>query len=220
MAVLELMDEVKENAPPNAGKAKAKRVKRTAEQIAANARAKMEKDLQTRIQKAVEAEERKQRKKEEAKTKRASNRNLARKTVHNRIMSAARATGLPFANEDFKIPAKGAKVEKVGDYLRAAKARYYKRTGLPDSITRLALERAAAEGLNTKHIKRTVRAKDVNAILAVARKKASKNTGKTQRIQQRQAIIERVMAEFGLPNEKEVQKIVCYRATSERKKKD
>jgi hypothetical protein len=219
MAEIELLAEVKEDAPA-VEKAKAKRVKRTAEQIAANAKAKMEKALEARIQKAINAERKKQEKRNAAKTKRATNRNQARKTVHNRVMSAARATGLPFANEDFKIPAKGAKVEKVGDYLRAAKARYYKRTGLPDSITRLALERALAEGLNTKHIKRTVRAKDVNAILAVARKKATKNTGKTQRIQQRQAIMERVMAEFNLPNEKEVQKIVCYRAASERKKKE
>lgn len=219
MAEIELVAEVKEDAPA-VEKAKAKRVKRTAEQIAANAKAKMEKTLEARIQKAINAERKKQEKRNAAKTKRVANRNQARKTVHNRVMSAARATGLPFANEDFKIPAKGAKVEKVGDYLRAAKARYYKRTGLPDSITRLALERALAEGLNTKHIKRTVRAKDVNAILAVARKKATKNTGKTQRIQQRQAIMERVMAEFNLPNEKEVQKIVCYRAASERKKKE
>ncbi len=193
-------------------------MKRTAEEIAANARAKLEKDLEARIEKARQAELKKQEKKAAAKTKRATNRNQARQTVRNRVLSAARATGLPFANEDLKIPAKGAKIEKVGDYLRAAKARYYKRTKLPDSITRLALEQAAAEGLNIKHVKRTARAKNVNAILAAARKKTAKTSGKTQRIQQRNAMIDHLKAQFGIADSKEVQRMVCYRGDAERKK--
>jgi hypothetical protein len=219
MVSIEVIDE---NSPPvlllEGPKEKVKRVRRTAEQIAANARAKLDRDLQARIQKAAEAERKKQAKRNAAKSKRAANRNASRQTVRNRVLSAARATGLPFANEDIKVPLKGAKAEKVGDYLRAAKARYYKRTKLPDSITRMALERAAAEGLNAKHIKRTVRAKDVNAILAAARKKVSKNTGKTQRIQRRNEIIGHVKAHFGIADDKEVQKIVCYRGAAERKK--
>lgn len=202
----------------NLGKEKVKRARRTAEQIAANARAKLEKDMEARIEKARLAEYKKQQKKETSKAKRATNRNQARQTVRNRVLSAARATGLPFANEDFKIPVKGAKAEKVEDYLRAAKARYYKRTKLPDSITRMALERAALEQLDPALIKRTTRAKTVNDILATARKKAVKTTGKTQRIQQRNAMIEHLKVQFGIADEKEIQKIVCYRATAERKK--
>lgn len=224
MVSIELLNDDEKGAPRSpllmleGPKEKAKRKRRTAEQIAENARMKLEKDLEVRREKAKAAAQKKNEKRKEAKTKRVKNRNAARGTIKERVLHAALQEGLPFANEDIKIPLKGAKLDKVQDYLRAAKARYYKREKLPNSITRRALELAAVERLNPALIKRTAKAKNVNAILAAARKKASKNTDKTQRIQQRQAIMERIMGEFNLATEKDVQKIVCYRAASERKK--
>ena len=197
-------------AAPKAGK----KPKRTLEQIAANAVATAQRKMDERVAKAIAAEKKRQEKKKD----RAADRNVARQTVKNRALSAARATGLPFTNEDLKVPQKGAKLEKIGDYIRAAKTRYYKRTKLPDSITRAAIELAQQEGINVKHVKRTVKAKNVNAILEAARKKMGKTTGKTQRIQRRNEIIHHVMAQFGIANAKEVQKVVCYRDTAERKK--
>lgn len=201
-------------APKKAGR----KPRRTAEQIAANAVAAAQKKIDERVAKAVAAKKKKQEKRQTEKSKRAANRDVARQTVKNRALSAARATGLPFTNEDLKIPQKGAKLEKIGDYIRAAKARYYKRTKLPDSITRAAIELARQEGINAKHVKRTVKAKNVNAILAAARKKVDKTSGRTQRIQRRNEIIQHVMAQYGIVEPKEVQKIVCYRDPADRKK--
>jgi len=223
MAFLELMEEEKNQVASIVAEAAkpavaGKKAKRTAQQIAANARKKVEDQLQARIQKAIAAEEKKQARRNLTKATRAKERNAGRQTVKNRVLSAARVTGLPFNNADFKIPSKGAKLEKVGDYLRAAKARYYKRTELPNSITRAAMVLAEKEGINVKHVKRTARSKDVNAILAAARKKMGKVTGKTQRVQRRNEIIEHVMGQFGIATPKEVQTAVCYREASERKK--
>lgn len=214
-AVANAVAEAVAEAPKKADK----KAKRTAEQIAANARALAQRKMDERVAKAIAAEKKKQEKREEQKTKRAANRNVARQTVKNRALSAARATGLPFTNEDLKIPQKGAKMEKIGDYIRAAKARYYKRTKLPDSITRAAIELAQQQGINVKHVKRTAKAKNVNAILAAARKKMDKTMGKTQRIEKRNEIIRHVMDHFPIKEPKEVQRLVCYRDAADRKKK-
>lgn len=192
--------------------------RRTVAQIAENARKKADERIKAATKKAINAETKRQEKRNLTKAKLAKERNVGRQTVKNRVLSAAQATGLPFNNADIKIPSKGAKLEKVGDYLKAAKARYYKRTELPNSITRAAMVLAAEQGINVKYIKRTARSKDVNAILEAARKKMGKTSGKTKRIQQRDEIIKHVMDKFDISDAKEVQKAVCYRDTAERKK--
>ena len=182
----------------------------------------IDKKMEAARQKLLDAEQKRQTKRNLTKATKAAERNVTRKEIQNRLLSAAKETGLSFEKNELKLPAKGAKMEKIANYLKAAKARYYKRTKKPNSVTREAIRRGAEEHINAKYIKRTATAKNVNAILAAARKKMEKAvgkvSGKTARIELRDRILKKIMEEEKFLSMKEAQKAACYRSTDERKK--
>jgi len=100
------------------------------------------------------------------------------------------------SEENIKLPLR-YNAQKLANYAKTAKKRFYKRTGKPVSLKREVARRANALQLNHKYIKYTRNHKTANAIIeaAIARKEAAekKKSNTTQkRVSKKQQLIQGV----------------------------
>jgi hypothetical protein len=162
-------------------------------------RAKAEKALANRTAKA-----------QRDRNKRVSNRATLRTTLHARVLAKAREEAASLANDDIKIPEKGASESKFQTYVNAAKKRFYKRTKRMTPAQQNMMRRLANQGINTKYVKFGSRYKTYNNVLKAAQKRASKNGSKTQKGLKREQILAYAQASLGM-DEKAVRSAICIK---------
>jgi hypothetical protein len=149
-------------------------------------------------------------KRQRNKNKLAESRATLRATLHARVLAKAREEAVSLANEDIKIPEKGAAESKFQTYVNAAKKRFYKRTKRMTPAQQAMMQRLANNGINAKYVKFGSRYKTYENVLKAAQKRANKNGSKTQKSQKREQILAYAQASLGM-DEKAVRSAICIK---------
>jgi hypothetical protein len=149
-------------------------------------------------------------KRQRNKNKLAESRATLRNTLHARVLAKAREEVASLANDDIKIPEKGAAESKFQTYVNAAKKRFYKRTKRMTPAQQAMMQRLANNGINAKYVKFGSRYKTYENVLKAAQKRANRNGSKTQKSAAREQILAYAQDTLGM-NEKAVRSAICIK---------